>query len=210
MHHQLQIKIQSALLCCSTRFEEIHIFSHPISGTDVRGLFGTYLSKIYQNPSTFGWDLTPISLCCLYPNRLQMKVLDIFDYMVIGEPVFRLWGHLAFRFYGLFAFTWTNVNHISSVVLCARAYNFSMRVIAGKVYSACVLVSQTKPWSANILDWMPNLPLLWGSIVANCVEGSPGNMTPLGIGKSVIQTECHNNQSFLLQEGPFWDQKTVI
>jgi len=41
MHHQLQIKIQSALLCCSTRFEEIHIFSHPISGTDVRGLFGT-------------------------------------------------------------------------------------------------------------------------------------------------------------------------
>ena len=32
-------------------------------------------------------------------------------------------------------------------------------------------------------------------------------MTPLGIGKSVIQTECHNNQSFLVQEGPFWDQK---
>ena len=35
-------------------------------------------------------------------------------------------------------------------------------------------------------------------------------MTPLGIGISVIHTDCHINRSFLLQEGPFWDQKPVI
>ena len=32
-------------------------------------------------------------------------------------------------------------------------------------------------------------------------------MTSFGIGKSVIQTDCHVNRSFLVQEGPFWDQK---
>ena len=32
-------------------------------------------------------------------------------------------------------------------------------------------------------------------------------MTPLGIGKIVIQTDCHFNESFLVHEGPFWDKK---
>ena len=35
-------------------------------------------------------------------------------------------------------------------------------------------------------------------------------MTPFEIGKSVIQTDCHINWSFLVQEGHFWDQQTVI
>ena len=42
------------------------------------------------------------------------------------------------------------------------------------------------------------------------LEGLRDNMTPLtplGIDKSVIQTDCHINRSFLVQEGPFWDQK---
>ena len=32
-------------------------------------------------------------------------------------------------------------------------------------------------------------------------------MTPLGTGKSAIQTDCHTNQSFLTEEGPFGDQE---
>ena len=38
-------------------------------------------------------------------------------------------------------------------------------------------------------------------------QGSPDNMTPLGIGKSVIQTDCHINRTCLEREGPFWDKK---
>ena len=35
-------------------------------------------------------------------------------------------------------------------------------------------------------------------------------MTPMGIGKSVIQTDCHINRSFLVQEGPFWNKNCHI
>ena len=43
--------------------------------------------------------------------------------------------------------------------------------------------------------------------IGNPVQGSPDNMTPLGIGKNVIQTDCLINWSFLVQEGPLWDKK---
>ena len=43
--------------------------------------------------------------------------------------------------------------------------------------------------------------------VGKTIQGSPDNRTPLGIGKSVIQSDCYTNRPFLVQEGPFWDKK---
>ena len=42
------------------------------------------------------------------------------------------------------------------------------------------------------------------------IQGSPDNMTPLEIGKSVTQIDCHINRSFLVrEERPFWNQKKM-
>ena len=59
----------------------------------------------------------------------------------------------------------------------------------------------------NILS---NVQSMFGELDEFLIQGSPDNMTSLGIGKSVIQTDCHINRSFLLQGGPFLGPKTVI
>ena len=42
------------------------------------------------------------------------------------------------------------------------------------------------------------------------IQGLPDNMIPLGMGKSVIQTDSHVNRWFSVKEDNFWKQKPVI
>ena len=60
----------------------------------------------------------------------------------------------------------------------------------------------------NILS---NVQSMFGELDEFLIQGSPDNMTSLGIVKSVIQTDCHINRSFLVHTSlstvPFWDLK---
>ena len=54
---------------------------------------------------------------------------------------------------------------------------------------------QTPANQSTVIIFSGIYPIDWSLIL---IQGSPVNMTPLGIGKSVIQTECHINRWFLV------------